>query len=96
MMTGRMNEHADDVDADWRMLHQYCRWREEMAGSEQKADLAVDVGTRLTLNQCRHRRHSHGLIHHGVDDGAGGHPQQMAGKACRATVSKCQYTILQL
>jgi len=92
-MTGRMNEHADDVDVDWRMLHQHCRWREEMAGFERKADLAVDVGTRLAWNQCRHRRHSHGLIHHCVDDG---HPEQMAGKACWATVSKCQYTILQL
>ena len=67
-----------------------------MAGFEQKAGYAVDVGTRLALNQYRRRRHSRGLIHHCVDDGAGGHPEQMAGKACRATVSKCQYAILQL
>ena len=96
MLMGHVNEHVDDADADWRILHQFCRWREEMTGSEQKAGFAVDVGTRLALNRYRRRHHSHGLIHHCDDDGAGGHPEQMAWKTCRATVSKCQYTILQL
>jgi hypothetical protein len=95
-MTGHVNGHADDVDAGWRILRQYCRWREEVTGSERKAGLAVDDGTHLAWNQYRRRRHSHGLMHHYVDDGAGGHPEQMAGKPCRATVSKCQYAILQL